>query len=328
MSNDAPRYQMFWDCSYCGAEKLLGVSHRHCPNCGAAQNPDDRYFPPEEERIALEDHKFIGADKQCGACDTPNSASVTFCINCGSNMADGSSVKLAHEKENNEEAPPPPSPPPKKSNTAWFVILGVIILGIICCGAFGSCTSSAGVTVNGHSWERSISVDTYKKVSEKAWKENVPTKAKKISCVEKEQSTKKEQDGEDCKKVDVDDGDGSFHQEEKCTPKYKEIPVYGEYCSYDIKKWVAGKALKNTGADLSPSWPSEKIKKCKKVKVGCKRKGAKTEKYTVRFNDKKSKKEHACNFDEAKWKGFANGSQWEAEITMLGSMKCESLKAK
>src|SRR5688572_28230933 len=38
-------FQMLWDCRFCGTSKLLGLDHRHCPNCGAAQDPEWRYFP-------------------------------------------------------------------------------------------------------------------------------------------------------------------------------------------------------------------------------------------------------------------------------------------
>ena len=47
---DEKSYEMFWDCEYCGSSKLLGITHRHCPNCGAPQDPEKRYFPPDEEK--------------------------------------------------------------------------------------------------------------------------------------------------------------------------------------------------------------------------------------------------------------------------------------
>ena len=50
----AGTYQMLWDCKFCGTQKLLGVTHRHCPNCGAAQDPERRYFPAEADMVALE----------------------------------------------------------------------------------------------------------------------------------------------------------------------------------------------------------------------------------------------------------------------------------
>ena len=44
-------YEMLWDCEYCSAQKLLGVTHRFCPECGAAQNPQKRYFPPDDQKV-------------------------------------------------------------------------------------------------------------------------------------------------------------------------------------------------------------------------------------------------------------------------------------
>ena len=62
-------YEMLWNCGACGSEKLLGVTHRHCPNCGAAQEASRRYFPSDEEKVAVADHRYTGVDHQCaGAC--------------------------------------------------------------------------------------------------------------------------------------------------------------------------------------------------------------------------------------------------------------------
>ncbi len=45
MSVSEKTYEMLWDCKYCGQRKNLGLSHRHCPNCGAPQDPAARYYP-------------------------------------------------------------------------------------------------------------------------------------------------------------------------------------------------------------------------------------------------------------------------------------------
>ena len=69
---DLGTYQMLWDCAYCDTTKLLALDHRHCPNCGGAQDAERRYFPSDEDKVAVEDHEFFGADWQCAACDSPN----------------------------------------------------------------------------------------------------------------------------------------------------------------------------------------------------------------------------------------------------------------
>lgn len=76
-------YQMFWDCGHCGTKELLGVSHRHCPNCGAAQDETKRYFPPEGKEVELEHHMYFGVDWDCPYCSTPNSKNSHNCVNCG-----------------------------------------------------------------------------------------------------------------------------------------------------------------------------------------------------------------------------------------------------
>src|SRR5437762_10126400 len=77
-------YQMLWDCRFCGTTKLLGVEHRHCPNCGAAQDPAWRYFPSNEDLKVVKDPKYqyAGVDKICPFCGQPNSAAANFCKDC------------------------------------------------------------------------------------------------------------------------------------------------------------------------------------------------------------------------------------------------------
>jgi len=70
-----PVYEMVWDCRYCTAKKLLGLTHRHCPNCGAQQDPNARYFPLDHEKVAVQNHEFVGADMQCRYCGGASSKS-------------------------------------------------------------------------------------------------------------------------------------------------------------------------------------------------------------------------------------------------------------
>ena len=76
MDGTEKTYEMMWDCEYCGSDKLLGVTHRYCPECGAAQNPDKRYFPPDDQKVAVQDHKYVGADLKCPACEEAMSAAL------------------------------------------------------------------------------------------------------------------------------------------------------------------------------------------------------------------------------------------------------------
>lgn len=85
-------YEMIWDCKYCGQKKLLGLTHRFCAGCGAPQDPAARYFPPENEKVAVHDHPFVGADVACPACKQPMSRAAKCCTNCGSPIDKGVEV--------------------------------------------------------------------------------------------------------------------------------------------------------------------------------------------------------------------------------------------
>ena len=86
--SDGKTYEMMWDCGACGTPKLLAKSHKHCPTCGSPQDATWRYFPPDDEKVAVEDHVFMGKDRICGACGSPNAAQAKFCGSCGSDLDD------------------------------------------------------------------------------------------------------------------------------------------------------------------------------------------------------------------------------------------------
>ena len=185
------------------------------------------------------------------------------------------------------------------------------------------------MSVAGHSWEQSQAVQEYKRAKEKNWRDKVPTKAESISCREKERSTKKVEDGQDCKMVKKDKGDGSFVEKEKCTTKYKEIPVMDSYCTYTIEKWKDISPLTSSGTDLKPYAPKGTIQTCTLTKIGCQKKGTLTETYTVNLQDTEKKdKTYTCDFTQDVWKSYAVGANYDAKVSMLGSLDCDSLKAK
>jgi hypothetical protein len=84
-------YQMLWDCPACGTRKLLGVDHRHCPNCGSPQEENLRYFPSKADRVATE---FRGSepDWECRHCGTPAGSEASFCPGCGAPRGDAATV--------------------------------------------------------------------------------------------------------------------------------------------------------------------------------------------------------------------------------------------
>ena len=98
MAQDEGTFQMLWKCEYCETDKLLALDHKHCPVCGAAQNPERRYYPEEGDEVAVADHQYAGADRLCPACDAPNSALAKFCGGCGSDLEGAKDSKTRGEQ--------------------------------------------------------------------------------------------------------------------------------------------------------------------------------------------------------------------------------------
>jgi len=346
-----PTYEMLWDCPFCGTRKLLGKTHRHCPTCGAPQDPSHRYFPSDAEKVAVEDHVFVGADRLCPACANPMSARATHCTNCGSPM-DGSAqvarradqvgsgfageTEADARREIAARQPAPPSPPKKKTKP-WKIALGVAgCLG--CAGALGlaaffalgivaTCwTEPVSVTVTGHSWSREIEIEEYAAQSDSAWCDSKPSDAYDVSKKSEVRSHDKVPTGETCTTRRIDNGDGTFTEREECTTQYRDEPVYDDKCYFKVNRWVHARTLSSGGKSLSekPVWPSVDLAKTGQV-LGAEREGKKGEKYTVLYSGSEGKI-FECEFDEPKWSSIPVGSTWTGESGVLtGSLVCDKL---
>lgn len=315
-----PVYEMFWDCEYCGASKLLGVTHRHCPQCGAAQDPEKRYFPPEDEKVAVQDHEYFGADWECGACETPNSNASGFCGNCGAPKDGAGSVGLAHEREEPEPEAAPPEPPKSSGGRGMLGLgcVGLAIVGfILFCLVSTLWTRSDSATVTGHRWERTVQIQEYQAVSESDWCDDMPSGAYSVNRSEKQRDTTQVPDGEECETVNVDNGDGTFHQEQKCETVYREEAVYDTWCSYKVDKWDDLRVAEADGDGLSPVWPQVQLRECGQPSLGCQREGTRSETYTLQVQDS-SGESHTCDVDEAAWRGVQDQQQIEITVRVIG----------
>lgn len=327
-----PVYEMLWDCPACGTEKLLGVTHRFCPNCGSPQAADARYFPSEEDKVAVNDHVFHGADWVCSACESANSNAAEFCFRCGA-PKDGS--KAAKLKEDRPEPAPEPEPEEKKgkggliAGVGGCAVLGIgaALLVIIVVVVLSLFSSSGGATVTGHTWERQIDVEELQHASEDGWCDEMPAGAQEQRRTQKDRTTREVPDGEDCATRNVDNGDGTFHQVEECTPRTRTEPVQDAWCTYQVDKWQVARTETASGQSLAPapSWPQVRLQRSGCRVVGCQREGERRETYTVAFEDDKGKR-HTCDVPQARWSAFTEGSTHDAKYGVTGGLKCGSLQ--
>ncbi|MCL4239334.1 MAG: hypothetical protein KJ047_13925 [Anaerolineae bacterium] len=355
----AGTYQMLWDCKFCGTQKLLGVTHRHCPNCGAAQDPEQRYFPAEEDMVAVEDHPYVGADKICPACQQPNSAASTYCTECGADLASGvvaptqgvreigtgraetdTRRDVVKDKFDAEMVRAGVTKPPGRtflglSRNVWLAIIAAVLLIICCGGAVYALTyrADAEATVSAVSWERTITIESFQAVPDSAWEDDVPGDAYDISCQRKQRDTRQVPDGSHEECADVDQGDGSFRRECRTVQDYRDEPVYDDWCRFTANRWVYVRDLKASGAgDDPPAWPSQTLALSTgalttgPASLGSEREGARREQYAVVIRLKNGK-EQTCRFDsEADWTQYRAGLAVSLKLDIVGNADCATLK--
>ncbi len=355
------RYEMLWDCAGCGAQGLLGLTHRHCPACGNVQDPSRRYYPPEGSEIAVGDHPYHGADKVCPACDGPNAGIATFCTTCGTDLSKARSAvardeqlltetddvraareeyaaqkaaerkvaERAHAAASGVDLPPPPVPTPEGSGGGGKKYLIIAALLALCAGVFVvfGWKKEAAVEVTGHAWSRSIEVEELRAVSDSAWKEQVPVGAYDVrNCREAQRDTQKVADGETCVDKRVDKADGTFEKVQDCTPKYREEPVYDTKCDYSVQRWTMADTVKAGGNALTPApaWPPAPA--TTGAGLGARRPGQRAETYTVQFKDTAGAPLD-CTLDEGTWASLAVGSRWKARVGVVtGALDCSALQ--
>ncbi|MDF3821193.1 zinc ribbon domain-containing protein [Leptospira sp. 96542] len=340
-------YEMLWDCEYCGSKKLLGKTHRHCPQCGATQDPNRRYFPSESEKVAVTDHVYYGADKVCPFCQTPNGAKATFCGNCGGSLDGSVSVK---RKQDLPESPDTSSELPKDSlafenskfikphpKTPKWVLwaLGSLVffgIGFFCLGVFW--TEKVELELTQHEWTRSIAIDKFKPVSESEWCDSMPRGSYNVSRSRAVRSYNQVPDGQECRTVRSDRGDGTFAESESCSTKYREEPVYDSMCSYSIDKWVFDRnsEAKGFGTNEEPYWPIPKIRECSTDRIDCERLGGRSEKYVIHFievsGDTKGEK-HDCEYKENEWKSLKPNKVYISDKSVIFNyITCDTISAR
>lgn len=322
-------YEMLWDCAYCGQKKLLGVTHRHCPTCGAAQDPNTRYFPPTGEEVEAQGHVFVGADRACPACSTPMSARAQFCTTCGSPVAEGAEVRRV------ADAPSPPKQPVKPRSRRGRKILVLVVGALVAAIAFFVFYErEKALTVRGHAWTRTIAIEQLVEATETSECRSMPSGATLERRYE-EMRSRKVKDGEDCEEEcrdeRVDQGDGTFRVDQecktKCKPRYREERYPVTMCRYTIGRWrkVREATAQGTGLSPPPAWPEVRLASTGAGRYGSEREGARGESYRIEMEDAGGR--HTCELEQqASWSSLAPGDVVKVPFDVLGNPRCGSLQ--
>jgi hypothetical protein len=296
---------MLWDCEYCDARGLLGKTQRYCASCGAAQNPDKRYFPKEGEQRRVDGHIYEGADRNCPACSAPQSAKAHNCTHCGAPL-DGASEVRGFTAAADPAARPAPR---RRRRRIWGIVLAVVaILGF---GIWWQCirTREAQVVVAGHSWERVVTVEEFNQYQEEAWRNQVPVEASFPICHPKKRSTRQVPDGEDCTMEKRDKKDGTFEQVKKCTPRYRSEPVMDDWCRFTVRRWKKVGEMKSSGKDMTPVWPADLPPENPAAALGARRQGVRSETLKLDFGASGD-----CDVNNAAWTKYSDGQKLKVEV--------------
>ncbi|HEY1549517.1 MAG TPA: hypothetical protein VGG28_16935 [Kofleriaceae bacterium] len=306
-------FEMLWDCDHCGQKELLAKSQRHCPQCGAPQNPDKRHYPPPDQQTRAEGHAFVGGDRTCPSCSAPMGALAKNCTQCGSPL-DGS--REVHGIED-RPAPPPAAAKPvakRKRSHKWIYVLLVIAAIIVAIWALFIRKHEATVTVASHRWARTIGIEQLGPHSQSAWRDQVPIAAAMPMCVRKERSTRQVADGEDCHTERHDKKDGTFEQVKKCSPKYRSEPVDDDWCTFTVINWQRVSEVRASGTGMTPAWPDVP------AITPTSRPGAREETLTLDFGS------DTCNVADPIWRKYSDGQKIKVEVrARSGGVVCDSL---
>ena len=331
-------YEMLWDCDHCSAKGLLGKSQRHCPECGAPQNPDKRYYPQPGQQVRVDGHKYVGADRFCPACKSPMGALAKNCTQCGSPLDGGAEVRgvadpIAGGAAGVAKAAKAVTPKRKR----WPKILAILlVLAALIGGAiwwFFIRSHAATLTVAHHHWSRTVAIEEFGRHSQSNWHELVPVGAYNPMCVPKQRSTRQVPDGEDCHTERHDKKDGTFEQVKKCTPKTRGEPVMDSWCSYTVDSWAKVGQELASGDDLAPQWPKPDPSIAASAPMaalpgamGARREGAREETLELRFTDKGGDGAGDCTVDDATWRKYTDGQKLKVEVRARSSeIVCSSL---
>ena len=324
-------YEMLWDCTQCTTVGLLGDTHRHCPTCGAAQDPSKRYFPKLGEEQEAKAHQFVGADWRCVYCDSPNCAAAAHCTNCGAGQ-DGTKP-VAIVLDHSAATPAFVAVPTAARSKWWLWTLALLALVVVGVGILFTRTHETTASVSARTWQREIQVEKFAPVSESAWCDSVPGDAYAVTQSREQRSTRQVQDGQECRDERIDKGDGTFIKRRECTPRYREQAVFDNRCRFQVNRWRTYRSVKagpETG--VMPIWPSlgsfngltNDANMGGRTNLGSEREGTRKESYELSLQSEG--KSWTCNVPPEVWTKYQEGASIAVRVRVTGGVDCSRLK--
>ena len=339
-----------WDCPYCGQKGIGGLT-KACPNCTHPQDEDTVFYMGSQRKVLDEEtakNYGQGADWICPYCNSLNKHNAGECVNCGAmHEVDSIDYKQKRAQEELEKRANPPvveetaeqeekrieqTIESKNRRSKLLFILAAVVILLIIIGM----PKKKSFTLSEKSWNRDIEIEQSQTVKEDGWSEPAGARCydEKEEVYEYDQivdhydtvqveKTREVQDGYDTEIEYIDNGDGTFTENEVKTPKYvtetyyeteeqpvyKDVPVYKTKHYYEIDKWVVARTISTSGKDDAPVWGEVTL-------ADGEREGNHKEKYTVTYTGKKGKT-YTADVSEAMWNELKIGDK--DKVTVKGS---------
>ncbi|MBN2430754.1 MAG: zinc ribbon domain-containing protein [Acidobacteria bacterium] len=333
-----------WDCPVCGRTGIRG-SQKYCGGCGHPRGNDVRFYLPEDapEVTAAEElaRAQAGPDWICAYCGADNPGTDGFCSGCGAPPDDGRRREVREIRPDQPaDAPPPvmPAAASSRRSKGWWIgcagLLALILLvAVILFLVFRP--RSAELKVEGHGWQRTMSVEAFRTLAETGWQGEIPADARILARSRQVRShrqvqvgterrekvvTERRQAGTRKVKVGVKDlGNGYFediyedqpvYEDVQKTvtveePVYREEPVYAIQIRYEVDRWIKIPDKTAGGRGRQAQWPS-----LADNERAVQRKAA----YTVFFRDADGDTYEYPVPDEATWLSFREGERYVAAV--------------
>lgn len=291
-----------WICGYC--ESLNRYNADVCSNCGASRDENEGdYFHKQKNSVNNTPSQM--AEEPLDVYSQIEKRLPTHTV--VSDFFDTPSETI--------------QPNPKKKKKTILIIIAAVLAAALLIGGgillFSPKTQKAEI-IN-KSWEREITVQEYKTLQESDW--SVPAggrvyrEAREVHHYDEvldhyetqtEQKSRQVFDGYDTDIDYINNGDGTFSERTRQTPRYrteyytetkqvpvyKNVPVYHTKYYYEIERWVYGRSVITTGSTNEPYWGEV-------ILTEKEREGIHTEKYLLIIQGEK--KEYKPKVEYSLW---------------------------
>lgn len=304
-------YEGKWRCVRCST--VNPGRNLSCLACGVKRSDDVQFFLDDDAAVLTDEvllnQANAGANWICQYCDGGNAANNERCSSCGNARSLGDKQLDEETRDINawsETAqanysaiqPRTVTSPPKSSlfkrlllfgliGTGLFAVFGIAIFALLI--FIGTREYPVEIEVSGLEWERIISLEEYRTVTETGWEGEIPANAR-IQSNERaihhtdqipsgtrsvpETYTEEVSDGTEryvCGRINKKNG---YFEDKYCTRTkyktvtksrtrtetiYKSVPVYKTRFTYLVDKWVSSGEKKTSGVDFNPQWATFEV---------------------------------------------------------------------